>query len=49
MPTHRYPVVLVRDPAGGYTATAVGEESLAAFGIRQVRRPAATEVLRCPT
>src|SRR5436309_7844336 len=32
MPTHRYPVLVVRDPAGGFTAVAVDEEGLAGFG-----------------
>ena len=32
MPTHRYPVLVVRDPAGGFTAVAVDEEGLAGIG-----------------
>jgi ATP-dependent Clp protease ATP-binding subunit ClpC len=32
VPTHRYPVLVVRDPAGGFTAVAVDEEGLAGFG-----------------
>ena len=32
MPTHRYPVLVVRDPAGGFTAVAVDEQDLAGFG-----------------
>ena len=33
MPTHRYPVLVVRDPAGAYTAVAVETADLAGFGI----------------
>lgn len=32
MPTHRYPVLVVRDPAGGFTAVAVEEGDLVGFG-----------------
>ncbi|HJZ89609.1 MAG TPA: AAA family ATPase [Gemmataceae bacterium] len=32
MPTHRYPVLVVRDPAGAFTAVAVDEDDLAGFG-----------------
>ena len=32
MPTHRYPVLVLRDPAGGFTAVAVDEQDLAGFG-----------------
>jgi ATP-dependent Clp protease ATP-binding subunit ClpC len=32
VPTHRYPVLVVRDPAGAFTAVAVDEEDLAGFG-----------------
>jgi ATP-dependent Clp protease ATP-binding subunit ClpC len=32
VPTLRYPVLIIRDPAGGFTAVAVDEENLAGFG-----------------
>jgi ATP-dependent Clp protease ATP-binding subunit ClpC len=32
VPTFRYPVLVIRDPAGGFTAVAVDEENLAGFG-----------------
>jgi ATP-dependent Clp protease ATP-binding subunit ClpC len=32
MPTYRYPVLVVRDPAGAFTAVAVDEDNLAGFG-----------------
>jgi ATP-dependent Clp protease ATP-binding subunit ClpC len=32
VPTHRYPVLVLRDPAGGFTAVAVDEQDLAGFG-----------------
>jgi ATP-dependent Clp protease ATP-binding subunit ClpC len=32
VPTHRYPVLVIRDPAGGFTAVAVDEEGLAGVG-----------------
>jgi ATP-dependent Clp protease ATP-binding subunit ClpC len=32
MPTYRYPVLVVRDSAGGFTAVAVDEQDLAGFG-----------------
>jgi ATP-dependent Clp protease ATP-binding subunit ClpC len=32
VPTYRYPVLVIRDPAGGYTAVAVDDDNLAAFG-----------------
>src|SRR5262249_13858075 len=32
MPTHRFPVLIWRDPAGGYTAVAVDVADLAGFG-----------------
>src|SRR5262245_43692808 len=32
VPTHRYPVLVVRDPAGAFTAVAVDEDDLAGFG-----------------
>lgn len=32
MPTYRYPVLVIRDPAGAYTAVVVDEKELAGFG-----------------